>query len=159
MFIHPTAIIYPNVTIEEDVYIGAFCIIGASPEHLLHFGKDTNKGVTIRKGAIIHGHATIDQGIERNTEIGEGAFIMKAVHVGHDSIIGKNVIVSPHVVVGGHVVIGKDSNIGMGCIIHQRKTIPNHCRIGMGSVVTKTSELWSDGIFVGYPAHYLKPFK
>jgi acyl-[acyl carrier protein]--UDP-N-acetylglucosamine O-acyltransferase len=27
-YIHPTAIIYPNVKIGKDVYIGAYCIIG-----------------------------------------------------------------------------------------------------------------------------------
>ncbi len=32
MFIHETAIIYPGVIIEPNVYIGAYCIIGAPAE-------------------------------------------------------------------------------------------------------------------------------
>lgn len=33
IFIHPTAIIYEGVTIEKDVYIGPYCIIGALAEN------------------------------------------------------------------------------------------------------------------------------
>lgn len=32
-FIHPTAIIYEDVEIGDNNYIGAYCIIGAPPEH------------------------------------------------------------------------------------------------------------------------------
>jgi len=45
--IHPTAIIGTNVIIEDNVYIGPYCIIGMPPEWK---GKeDQDKGVIIRK--------------------------------------------------------------------------------------------------------------
>jgi acyl-[acyl carrier protein]--UDP-N-acetylglucosamine O-acyltransferase len=31
--IHPTAIIGPNVTIEDDVFIGPYCVIGTHAEY------------------------------------------------------------------------------------------------------------------------------
>jgi acyl-[acyl carrier protein]--UDP-N-acetylglucosamine O-acyltransferase len=47
-YIDPTALIGPNVFIDEDVYIGPYCIIGYPPEWK---GKEAvDKGVIILKG-------------------------------------------------------------------------------------------------------------
>lgn len=153
--IHPTAIIYPNVVIEDNVYIGPYCVIGAPAESIKYEGKE-GKGVHIMKGAKIHGLVSIDSGTEFATLIGDDCFIMKGCHVGHDSILMDRVRLAPRALIGGHVTVGQDVIIGMGAIIHQRKTIPANCVIGMGSVVTRTTELWSDGIFAGNPCTFLK---
>ncbi len=48
-YIHPTAVIYDGVVMEEDVYIGPLCIIGGPAEWK---GKEDNTGkVIIKKGA------------------------------------------------------------------------------------------------------------
>jgi UDP-N-acetylglucosamine acyltransferase len=151
--IHPTAIIYPNVIIEENVYIGAYCIIGAPAENIKTWNKQ-GEGVLIKSGSIITGHVTIDSGVERRTTI-DKAFIMKGVHIGHDSLIGKNTTLAPHVIVGGYCVIGENCKIGMGAIIRNRKELPNNITIGMGSIVTRACELWEGGTFIGSPASHI----
>jgi acyl-[acyl carrier protein]--UDP-N-acetylglucosamine O-acyltransferase len=58
--IHSTALINSNVIIEDDVYIGPYCIIGFDPEWKGH--EKDNQGVIIRSGTRITGHVTIDGG-------------------------------------------------------------------------------------------------
>lgn len=154
--IHKTAVIYDGVIIEENVHIGAFCIIGARAESKEHWDRPQEFSVIIRKGAIITGGVTIDSGTERHTEIKQGAFIMKGAHVGHDAIIKEDVTLSPHVIVGGHSVIGRRSNLGMGAIIHQRCEVPSGCMIGMNSTVTKSSKMDKDRVYIGSPIKFLR---
>ena len=149
--IHKTAIIYPGVVIEEDVEIGAYCIIGAPPEHLKHY-KEESKGVIIRKGTILTGHVTIDGGIFEPTVIGEECFLMKGVHVGHDSVIGRKSIISAHACLAGHTFIGNNSNIGIGVNIHQFSLIGGGSMVGMGSNITKKSIVLPFHKVVGSPA-------
>ena len=157
-YIHPTAIIYPGVDIGKNVYIGAYCIVGAPAESKKHWLQE-GKGVLIMDNTIINGHVTIDEGTENTTIIGSDCFIMKGVHIGHDAYIYNNVTLSPHVLIGGHAVIGENTNMGMGSIVHQRCKVPKGCMIGMGSIVTKKSEMWENGVFVGSPVCFLRPNK
>ena len=156
IYIHPTAVIYDNVTILGDnVYIGAFCIIGAPAESKKVWG-DPGHGVTIGENVILHGHCTIDSGATRSTYIGDNTFIMKAVHIGHDAEIQEGVTISPHAVIGGYVTIDERTNLGMGAIIHQRLYVPKDCMIGMGAVITKKTELKANGVYVGAPAKWIR---
>jgi UDP-N-acetylglucosamine acyltransferase len=152
--IHPTAIIYPNVQIGNNVYIGAYCIIGAPAENLNTWGT-IGAGVIIEDNTIITGHVTIDEGVEKPTRIGANNFIMKGVHIGHDVQTKDNVIISPHVIIGGYCTIGNNCKMGMGAIIRNRKVVPDNVQIGMGAVVTRACELWENGIFVGNPISHL----
>ena len=157
--IHETAIIYPNVIIEDNVYIGHNCIIGAKAEHKAFWNKESEYKVIIKSGTIITGSVTIDSGTERDTIIGSNCFIMKGVHIGHDCIIGNNVTLSPRVLIGGHSTIGDNTNMGMGSIVHQRVDVPSGCMIGMGTIITKKTELKEDSCYVGNPARYLRSNK
>lgn len=153
--IHPTAVIYPNVTIGEGVYIGPLCIIGAPPENLKTW-PDAGKGVYIGDGARLTGGVTIDAGVERQTWIGERAFIMKGVHVGHDSILGKDCVLAAHCSLAGYVVLGDGCYLGMGVIVRNRKVVPHDVEVGMGAIVTRSCDLWPGGIFIGAPAAFLR---
>lgn len=153
--IHQTAVIYPGVTIGEDVYIGPYCIIGAPPENMKTWG-NPGKGVIIHDGAILTGGATIDAGVERPTEIGADCFIMKRVHIGHDCIIARNCIIAPGTVIGGYAELGPGCYLGMNVTVRNRKVIPQEVEIGMASVVTRSCDLWPGGIFVGAPAVFLR---
>lgn len=155
-FIHETSVIYPNVIIEPDVYIGAFCIIGAPAESIRHWNNPGQQSVIIRSGAKIHGHVTIDAGTHRHTEIKSDTFIMKGCHIGHDAIIHSGVILSPHVVIGGHSEIGEYTNMGMASIVHQKVSIPSDCMIGMNTTITKSTKLESNGVYVGSPAKFIR---
>lgn len=155
MEIHPTAIIYPNVIIKENVKIGPYCIIGSPPEWKGH--EKDNKGVIIDEGTIITGMVTIDGGGLYPTYIGKNCYIMKHAHVGHDCIIEDNVTISCGAKVGGHTIIGHHTNIGLNAVIHQKLKVPEGCMLGMGAVITKKLIMQPYSKYVGNPAKYLSP--
>lgn len=152
--IHPTAIIYPNVEIGDNVTIGAYCIIGAPAEDKKTWPNE-GKGVMIGDNVIITGHCTIDSGTEQSTKIYKDCFIMKQVHIGHDAQIGVGVTIAPQCSIGGHVIVHDYANIGMGTKIHQRCKIGAYSMVGMGAVVTKKTPIWPYGKFAGVPARHL----
>ena len=154
-YIHPTAVIYPNVKIGKDVYIGAYCIIGAPAESKAHWN-EIGKGVLIGDGAIINGHCTIDSGTEIPTRIGAKTFIMKGVHIGHDAYVQDGATLSPHVVIGGHSIVGENTNMGIASVVHQRVTIPSGCMIGMNSTITKKTVMEENNCYIGNPARWLR---
>lgn len=158
--VHPSSVIYPCVVLGNNVYIGPNCIIGAPPEHKQYWNgseyQDTGKQVIINDGTVIHGNVTIDQGTIHNTVIGRNCFIMKGAHIGHDALLENDVTLSPHAIIGGHCEIGEGVNFGMGSIIHQRAKVPKGCMIGMGAVITKKTDMWENGVFVGNPAYFLR---
>jgi len=152
-FIHPSAVIYPNVTIEEDCYIGEFCVIGSPAEWK---GKeDKGLGVIISRGTRITKLVTIDSGVDEVTFIGENCYIMAHAHVGHDAYISDNVTLSCGVKIGGHAIIGRFTNIGLNAVIHQKVVVPNRCMIGASAFVGKTLLMKGNCKYAGVPAKYL----
>jgi len=149
-YIHPTAIIYPNVVIEEDCYIGPYCIIGAPAEWKGH--EEVSKGVRIGSGSRLTGMVTVDAGAERPTVIGKNCYLMKHSHVGHDAILCRNVVISCGAKVGGHTVIDVDCNIGLNAVIHQKVTIPKGCMIGASAFIGKKTILQPYRKYAGVPA-------
>lgn len=151
--IHNTAQIADNVIIEDNVYIGPYCIIGFPPEWK---GREKdNKGVVIKQGTRITGLVTIDGGAEKPTIIGENCYLMKTSHIGHDCEIGNNVTISCGVKVGGHCVIGDNTNLGLNAVIHQKVNIPKGVMIGASSFVGKKSVIEANKKYAGVPVKYL----
>ena len=153
-FIHPTAIIYPNVVIGEGNYIGAYCIIGSPAEHKTNWGR-TNDIVVIGDNNVFTGMVTIDGGMENITYIGNNNFFLKKSHVGHDCHIWDDCVISCGVQIGGHTIIEPKVNIGLNAVIHQRQKIETGCMIGMGAVVTKKLITKSYSKYAGNPAKYI----
>lgn len=152
-YIHPTAVIGPNVEIEPNVYIGPLCIIGYPAEWK---GKELqDKGVLIKKGTRLTGMVTIDSGVEVQTVIGENCYLMKHSHVGHDAILGNNITLSCGAKIGGHSKIGDRSNIGLNAVIHQKVEIPEGCMIGASGFVGKRSILKPFYKYAGVPVKEL----
>ena len=149
-YIHPTAIIYPNVVIEEDCYIGPYCIIGAPAEWKGH--EEESKGVRIGAGSRLTGMVTVDAGVNGTTVILNNCYLMKHSHVGHDALIGVGVTISCGVKVGGHSVIGEHCNIGLNAVIHQKVRIPEGCMIGASAFIGKKTELKPYRKYAGVPA-------
>ena len=148
--VDPSAWIGYHVTIGRNNYIGPGCIIGANAEHRGRWGE--NKGAIICNNCVITGNVTIDGGLDEETIIFSNAFIMKGVHIGHDSIVWDNSTISPHVILGGHAEVGRDCNLGMGAIVHQQCKIGHGAMIGMNTTVTKKSVIVPYGKFIGSPA-------
>jgi UDP-N-acetylglucosamine acyltransferase len=172
--IHPTAIIGDNVflgsnniidayaVIEGNTIIGdnnhffPFCSVGTEPEHKSFYGSE-NKGVKIGSDNVIRESVTINSGCYRMTKLGNGIWMLKGSHVGHDTIVGDNCVVGCNVIFSGHCYIGKHSNIGLGVVLHQFSVIGGGSMLGMGAVVTKQSKIEPFCTYVGNPARYLKP--
>ncbi len=151
--IHPTAILEGDITLGEQVEIGAFCYlrgplvignhtkispycsIGTEAEHktrptvgTVRIGAHT----VLRDGCVVHrgtGH--------RDTTIGDDCYIMNKCYIAHDSVIGNNVTMSAHVAMGGHTTIQEGANLGIGAILHQFSTVGAWAMVGMGAVIAK----------------------
>lgn len=155
--VHYTAKIYPGVEMEDNVYIGPHCIIGAPAEINRDWSQRPCGRVIIRKGAVLTGLVTVDSGSEGVTEIGENCFLMKQTHIGHDAVLGNNVTLSPGARVGGECVLGDWVNVGMNAVIHQQTEIPEKCMLGMCAVITKkaAAHMLACETWAGNPAQRL----
>ena len=152
-YIHPTAIIGDNVTLGDNNYIGAYCIIGDKAEHKAYW--DNPKGtVIIGDNNIITGLVTIDASTHRyGTIIANNCFIMKHAHIGHDCLIMSDVTISCGAKIGGHSTIGIGSNIGLNAVLHQFSIIEAGCMIGASAFFKGKSEHCTK--YAGVPAKSL----
>ena len=151
-YIHKTAIIGDNVTLGDNNYIGAYCIIGDIAEHKKFWDKPKGR-VIIGNNNIITGLVTIDAGTEQATYIGDDCFIMKHAHIGHDCTINSNVTISCGAKIGGHSVVGGKSNIGLNAVLHQFSIIHFGCMIGASAFFKGESEPYTK--YAGVPARKL----
>lgn len=162
--IHPTAVLDGDIRMGDGNVIGAFvvitgpvvigdgnfigsgAIIGAPPEvrDFPHAGRDESRtgaarpaGVVIGDRAVVREQAQIHQGWQRATTVGDDAFIMNQAYVAHDVQLARGVTVAGGVRLAGHVVVGDGANIGLGALVHQRRTIGAGAMVGMGAVVTR----------------------
>lgn len=172
-FIHPTSIIEEGCKIGKNNYIGPFCyiksntIIGnnnriegycsiATPaEHKNYFNSQSGF-VVIGNNNVIREFVTINAGTIRKTVIGDNNIFLRTSHIGHDSIIEDRVTLSCDSLIGGHSYIMEGCNFGLGAICHQYSIIGAYSMLGMGSVVTKKSNILCGEIHIGIPAKFLK---
>ncbi len=153
-YIHPSAIIYPNVTMGEGNYIGAYCIIGDIPESVKYF--DTpDHGVVIGNNCRFTKQVTIDAGTEKPTLIGNNVLMLKNAHVGHDCDIQDYAELRCNSIAGGHVTLGRGSKLMLGAIVHPRMIVPHAVTLGMGCIVTKKTILEPESTYIGIPAKKL----
>ena len=176
-YIHPTAIIGPNVEMGDNNYIGPYCVIGEPAEHkgywpttigenvivqpiglpgvAIPFSKKNYGKVVIGHGNVFTGFCTVDGGTEQDTTIGNNCFIMKRAHIGHDAHIHDDVIISPNCIVGGHVVVMQGANLGQAVCTHQYVVIGAYAMLGMGSVVPKRKMVEPFQTYAGNPIRHL----
>ena len=152
-YIHPTAVIYEDVELGDNNYIGAFCIIGAPPEHKKHWDNPCSK-VIIGNNNKFTGLVTIDSCTDgEGTIIGDNCFIMKHAHIGHDCHIMNNVTISCGAKIGGHSIILDNSNIGLNAVLHQFSEIAEGCMIGASAFFKGISKPYTK--YAGVPAREL----
>ena len=171
--IHPTAIIGDDVELGEDNYIGPFCFltghltvgdnnrfeshctVGTRPEHTQHWHKDGRTIIgddgTFRDHVSIHAATT-----DGLTRVDNRVIILNKAYVAHDCIIEDEATLSCGVKIGGNAHVMKNSNIGMGAVIHQYQVVGSYSMIGMGCVVPKKTRLEPGQVWVGNPAKRLK---
>jgi UDP-N-acetylglucosamine acyltransferase len=155
-YIHPTAVIGPNVTIGDNNYIGPHCVIGFPAEHRDYWDKPTGH-VIIGDNNKFTGLVTIDAGTEADTIIFNYCWLLKHSHVGHDAVIHDNVTLSCGAKIGGHATVHANSNIGLNACVHQWVQIPEGCMVGMNAAVTKKTFLMAYRKYAGVPAKDIGP--
>jgi UDP-N-acetylglucosamine acyltransferase len=135
--IHKTAIVYPGVLIADDVWIGAYSVIGSKPEHREYYDGKETKGVVIKSGARIFSHVTIDAGTKETTVIGEGSAIFNHAHVAHDCHVGTNVTIGGGCSLAGHTVVMDGATISGHSCTHQRVVIGAYSFVGGMSLICR----------------------
>lgn len=151
--IHPTAVLEGEITLGPGSTIGAFCYlrgpieIGANTHVSQHCaigtdGEHKTKGskgvVRIGANTIIRETVVITRGTgDRDTQIGDGCYIMGHGHICHDVVLEDGVTMAPGVVLAGHVHVHRGANLGVGAKAHQFSTVGAYAMIGMGAVITR----------------------
>jgi UDP-3-O-[3-hydroxymyristoyl] glucosamine N-acyltransferase len=129
---HPTAVVHPDATIGERVFLGPYCVIGAE--------------ASIGDDSLIGAHVVI----ENKARIGLRAIIHPHVFVGSACVIGDDCEIHPHTTIGsdgfgyavdpdgkprkishlGNVQIGNDVEIGGNCAIDRATLTSTYIRAG-----------------------------
>lgn len=172
-FIHPTAVVDTDVVLGSNNYIGpfcyitgkttigdnnrfeAYCSIGTPPEHIGHFDKSDGR-VSIGNNNIFREQTKIQSGATRCTHIGNYIKMLSGVYIAHDSIVNDYSILSANVMIAGYSILMSNVHFGMGSMCHQFSVIGSHSMIGMGTVITKKTEIKPGGVYIGSPARYFK---
>lgn len=131
--IHPTALVYPNVVLHDNVFIGPYCIIGEptgdyykDPEH--HEFKKTEIGAN----SVIRSHSVIYEDVQ----IGENFNTGHHVTIREESRIGKNCSVGTLSDIQGKVQIGDFVRMHSNVHIGQLTTIEDYVWIFPYTVTT-----------------------
>jgi UDP-N-acetylglucosamine acyltransferase len=172
-YIHPTAIIEPQVKLGYGNYVGpfcyiagdtiignnnkfeAYCSIGTSAEHR-DFYYEKGKSVIIGDNNLFKEFITIHNGTVRNTQIGNNVQVFNHSHIAHDNIIEDNVNISANVTIAGHVYIMEGSILGIGSVFHQFSVIGSYSIVGMNSTVTLKYKILPFSVYIGTPAIRIK---
>ena len=171
--IHPTAVIEDCVEMGDGNYIGPFCFltghliignnnrfethctVGTRPEHTKHKHKDGR--VIIGDGGIFRDHVSIHAATTDGlTRIGNCVIILNKAYIAHDCVVEDGVTLSCGVKIGGHVYVMRDSNLGMGAVVHQYQVIGSWSMIGMGCIIPKKARIYPGQTWVGNPVQRLK---
>ncbi len=172
-FIHPTAVVGPDVVMGEGNYIGPYCVvygktvlghrnrleahcaIGTPPEHTQFF-THTEGAVQFGDDNVVREFVTVNAGMAHPTVLGDRNSLLRGSYLGHDSIVENDVILAPNALVGGHSYLMSGCYFGLASMCHQYSVIGAYVMLGMGAVVPKHKEILPCQIFVGNPVTYLK---
>lgn len=160
-------ILYPNVTIYDNVDIGRGCIlhsgavIGADGFGFVmagdHYEKFPQVGrVEMGDFVEIGANSCVDRAALGVTSIGEGTKLDNMVHVGHNCRIGRHVVVAAQtgfsggVVVEDYAVVGGQVGIGDKARIEGRAVLGSGCGVLSSKIVRSGQVVW------GTPARPLK---
>lgn len=149
--IHPKAYVAENVTLGDDVRILANAVvnshvkigkgsiisegavIGAFP--YADIGNNGLFSVNIGENTFIGCNVVIQNGVERNTLIGNNCWINHLCNIGHDVIIADDVKIGLSSSVSGFTEIQDNVSIGPGCTLNNRSFVGYSSKIGIGSLL------------------------
>ncbi len=108
--IYPGVVIYSNTTIGENVTIHANTVIGGDAFYFQTKENSHKKlhscgSVEIESDVEIGAACSIDKGVTGITKIGKGTKLDAQVHIGHDTVVGNNCKFAAQVGIAGCVTI------------------------------------------------------
>ena len=124
--ISPSAVIYPNVSLGEDVVIEDFCIIGLPFKGMKNIQTIIGSGSIIRAGSYIYAGNQIG----KNFQTGNKANIRELNQIGDDVSIGTLSVIEHHISIGNNVRIHSQ------VFVPEYSTLENDCWIGPNAVLT-----------------------
>lgn len=148
--IHPTVIIYDNVTIGKNNKIGAYSVIGSDGE--IRGATEFHGAVEIGSGNVISELVTIQRPEKKDakTIIGDNNLLMAHSHVGHDVVIGSGCEICSGTIIGGYAEIKDGAKLKLGVTVRNRKVIGENALVGMAAVVVK--DVAPGAVVMGNPA-------
>ncbi len=172
-YIHHTSIIGENVTIGYNNYIGPYCVISSntvigdnnrfeghcsigSPAESIGYFESQDGNLVIGNNNIFREFITINAGTTKTTRVGNNIIMLRGTHVGHDAVIEDKANLSCNTIIGGFTYVMEGVNMGLGTITHQLLKIGAYSMIGMGTIITKKSNIKPGGVYVGNPARFIK---
>lgn len=112
--VHPTAIIYPNVVLGENTFVGPYCILGEPTMGYYRNPEHEFQPTEIGKNSILRSNTIIYEG----TKIGENFQTGHHVTIREDTVIGNNCSVGTLGDIQGKAKIGNfvrlHSNVHIG---------------------------------------------
>lgn len=132
-------------------------LIGEPPQHREWPARARPLWPVIDVTARVEAFAQVDAGMFRATTIGAQTWLMKMVHVGHDTIIGADCELAPGTVICGECEIGDRVRLGVNSCVIPRVKIGDGARIGAGAVVTH--DVPAGEVWVGNPAEEISVAK
>ena len=137
-------IIGPHVYLTGVTQIGsnnqffAGCVIGEAPQDLKYSGQPTR--LRIGDHNVFREHVTVHRSnkIDEETVIGSHNFLMQHSHVAHNCILKNHVILVSGALLGGHVTVEDRALISGNCVVHQ------FVRVGMLALMQGTSGISKD---------------
>ena len=151
--IGPNACLYGPLKIGNNPTIYAGAVIGSAPQHR---SKQKQFGVKIGDGCVIREFVTIHAGIERETVVGDFAYLMAGSHVAHDCLLEENVTLANSALLAGHCHVMRNANIGLNVSVHQYSVIGSFTMLGMGTVVHSRSKIEPGVVYIGNPSKPLR---
>ena len=151
--IGPHVCLYGPLTIGENTVVYAGAVIGSAPQHR---SKSKKFGVKIGDGCVIREYVTIHAGIERETVVGDYAYLMAGSHVAHDCLLEENVTLANSALLAGHCHVMRNANLGLNVSVHQYSVIGSYTMLGMGTVVHSRSKVEPGVVYIGNPSKPLR---
>lgn len=135
--------IQSHVVIKRGTHIGkGNCVctgvqLGIEPQDY-HFMGERSKCI-IGDNNVIREYATISRasGLDNETRVGNGNYIMTYVHIAHNIVIGNNTVIASGTQLGGYVTLDDYATIGGLAGVHQFCRIGTHAMLGAMSYLNK----------------------